>query len=453
MTTKPLPRDKEAEEQVLGALILDETRVPEAAERLTPDDFFFSSNQKLFDAIIHLSERGVGIDFVTLQQQLKDVGDLVQVGGPGELLRVSECVTTSARLQHHIGRVEAAAQLRKLILDCEATIRASYEARLDQDSLDSVLSEHERLALGSRRDSRFKIEALTPSRWAEAAERLLDPSSDDARLSTGFADLDEMFGGGFRPGQLIACGARPGAGKTSLVHNLAANIAWAHRNTAGAVVIFSLEMDEAEILERMICAEAGVDSRKLAMSDDEVDRLHKAQERLSSCRIIVDDTAGLTIGKLQARARQYAAKYDVKIVLIDYLQILTPDKKSESRQLEVASFALGAKSLARELRIPVFALAQLNRDVEKRGVPRPTLSDLKESGAIEQDSDAVLLLWRPHYYEALTRNGEWEDWKDRAELIVAKQRSGPTGKVKLLWDPTCTRFGSLGISKSATLEV
>ena len=454
---KILPHSRESEEQVLGALMLDPRRVSDAAVRLAPKDFFVSRHGHVFAALLELHTKGAPIDFVTVGQALKAAGKIVECGGTEELARLGTVVTTSAHLDHNLGTVANAAQLRLAIRTCNNTASAAADVRIDdREELEAFLGDFERDALDIRRQGHDQLRTIPPAEWEATRLRLLSPE-DEPRVPTGLADLDALLGGGFRPGQLVVCGARPSAGKSSLGLNIAANAAWHERDRGGRVLLATLEMTRTEVLERLLSAEAGVDTRALGApnrpSDEELDELVEAQARLAQSGVIIEDAAELTVGSLRARVRQASAEQSLALVVVDYLQLLHADGKRESRQVEIAEVSRGLKALAREARVPVFALAQLNREAEKRQVPRPSLGDFRESGAIEQDADVVLGLWRPDYYPELAKEAEWIQRAGQAELRVLKQRSGPTGSVWLSWDATCTRFGNAGPRPLASFEI
>jgi len=443
------PNSPEAEMSLLGALILDPKVVAEVIQTIRTGDVFYTpAHAAIYDAIVSNYDFHQSGDVVQLAESLKQSGALDAVGGAAYLIRLGESVPSTAAAPHYARIVADNARLRKLI---DAAGQMLYDAHhsgeFGPDGAREVFDKAERLI--------FEIAEQSQTNDAEHLKELLHRAleileSSEGRtitgVATGYPDLDEMTSG-LQPGELVIVAARPSMGKTAFALNLAEQVALAGEHGQRApVAFFSLEMSRQAVANRIMCARSGVDSqlvRTNRLNEEHYRKLIQACGDLSEAPIYIDDTPSMTILALRARARRLASQHGVKCIMIDYLQLLTsPGSARESRQVEVSSISRGIKALARELNVPVVCLAQLNRGSEQREGHRPRMSDLRESGSIEQDADVIALLHREEYYHQA--DPDWaEENPERvgaAELIIAKQRNGPTGTVNLIWDNKTTRF-------------
>ncbi len=440
---KTLPNSEEAERALLGALILDADRIPEVAEFVSADDFYVRRHQKLFAALFALSESGAPIDFVSVGEALKADDAFHEVGGAEYLIELAGGVTSSAHANYHANIVADTSTLRRLIHEATDLVTEAYDTRPDGESVKLLLDESEqRMFKISRREDGTGAEPITAA-IAETFKRIDAASSRGGALTgitTGFLDLDQLLCG-MNGGDLIILAARPSMGKTALALNIVEHAAMSRPeflDRPPSVLLFSLEMGRQQLVSRMLCTRARVDAHRLRsgrIPHEDRAELASAADELSRAKIFIDDTSGLTMMSLRSRARRIKAKHGLDLVVVDYLQLLT-FPRSESRQQEISNISRSLKGIARELEIPVVALAQLSRQVELRDPPRPQLADLRESGSIEQDADVVLLLYRPEYY-AKYRD---DDNIGLAEIICAKQRNGPTGTVNLQFFDSTMRF-------------
>jgi len=435
------PHNEEAEQALLGALLIEPHRIPEVAEFVERGDFFSKRHNAVYDALVALAERSAAIDLVSVGEALSAAGTLQEVGGRAYLVELSNCVTSAAHARHHARIVAETASLRGLIREASEILGEAYETRPDGDDVKKLLDLAEtrihRVAGG-----RDKGGAAPIGTAIEEAFRRIDSSSHRSGLTglpTGYYELDSLLCG-LNAGELIVLAARPSMGKTALALNILDHAAlhppdWLGR--APVVLFFSLEMGQQSIVRRMLCSRGRVDAHKLRtgkIPDQDYAKLAEAAGELSAARIFLDDSPGLTVMSMRGRARRLKAKQGgLDLIVVDYLQLMSPPR-AENRQQEVSQISRALKDLSRELDVPVVALSQLSRAVELRDDKRPQLSDLRESGSIEQDADVVLLLFRPDYYEATEEN------RGVAELICAKQRNGPTGTVRLQFAPAWMRF-------------
>lgn len=436
------PANRDAERAVLGALLRNPDRIPEAAELLEPEDFFDRRNGFVFGALRSLSERSAPVDLVAVAESLRAAGHFTAVGGAPTLIDLRECVTSSALLAFHLRIVAETATVRKLITETTEIAAKAYETRPDGDAVRDLLDESEEriFRIASTKDVRT---AEPISRAIVETFRQLDSRTGDGGLTgltTGYYDLDDMLSG-LNKGELIIVAARPSMGKTAFALNLIENAAmsrpdWLEQQPS--VLMFSLEMGCASLTSRMLCSRARVPAyllRSGRLQGDLRHSLSEAADDLSRTRISIDDTPGLSMMSLRSRARRMKAAGGLDMVVVDYLQLLTYPR-SENRLQEISNISRSLKELSRELEIPVIALAQLSRAVESRDPPRPQLSDLRESGSIEQDADVVMMLYRPEYYAKYRT----EENQGMAEVIIAKHRNGATGDVKLHFFPEHMRF-------------
>ncbi len=435
------PHNDEAERALLGGLLLEPQRVPEIAEFVREGDFFSPRHDAVFAALLALAERSQPIDYVSVGEALNAAGKLQQVGGRAYLVELTNTVTSAAHARHHARIVRETAMLRRLIAESSAIVSEAFETRVDGESVQKLLdmSEDRIFRIAGERDTGGP-ESI--SKAVEETFKRIDSASHRAGLTglpSGFYELDEMLCG-FNPGDLVIIAARPSMGKTAFVLNVMDHAAshppeWLERQPS--ILFFSLEMGQQSIVRRLLCARGRVDAHKLRtgkIPSEDYSALAQAAGELAATKLFIDDSPGLSVMALRSRARRLKQTHGLDMVVVDYLQLMS-HPKSESRQIEISNISRSLKELARELEIPVVALSQLSRQVESRDDKRPLLSDLRESGSIEQDADVVMLLHRPEYYFR-----DREDLKGLAEIIVAKQRNGPTGEVKLNFFGSIMRF-------------
>ena len=432
------PHSTEAEISVLGAMLQDQNAILQAVEQLKPEDFYLAEHQEIFSAMVKLSQGDhAPVDLTTLDAELSRRGSLEGVGGDAYLMKVLGAVPTAANVKAYIDLVLEKSTLRKLIAAAREISKNCYE---QQTPVQELLISAEK-SIFDIAMNRSEGEALKP-----LSEVLLNTYDEIAELSrlkgeisgvpTGFVDLDSLLTG-LHGGEMIVVGARPSMGKTSFAMNLAS---YASLNKGKSVAVFTLEMPREQIAMRMLCSDAKVDMqrvRKGTLSDADWTRLAASLAPMAEARMFIDDTAGITPGQLRSRCRRLQMDRGLDLVVVDYLGLMRADSRVESRQLEVSEISRQLKAIALELKIPVVACAQLSRANRDRIDKRPLLSDLRDSGSIEQDADVVMFLHREEYY-----NKDTED-KNIGEVIVAKQRSGPLGTVKLAWLSEYTTFANL----------
>ena len=435
---RALPNSTEAEISVLGAMLQDSTAVLRAAEQLVPEDFYHPEHKEIFTVMADMNRRQTAIDLVTVQTELSNKGSLDGVGGIKYLMKIIRDVPTTANVQEYINIVREKSTLRKLIAASQGIMKDCYGQNKE---LQEVLSSAEKSIFDIVMNRQGGEELRPVGEALEVAyqkiEELAKLKGELAGVPTGFIDLDSMLTG-LHPGELIIVGARPAMGKTSFAMNIAEHAAL---NKGKTTAIFTLEMPREQIAMRMLCSDARVDMqrvRKGTLHDDDWIRLAKTLGPLSASHIYIDDTAGLSPTQLRSRCRRLmmdTGKLD--LVVIDYLGLMRSDGRAESRNMEVSEISRALKAIALELKIPIVACAQLSRANKDRIDKRPVLSDLRDSGSIEQDADVVMFLHREEYY-----NKDTED-KNIGEVIVSKQRSGPLGTVKLAWLSEFTTFANL----------
>ncbi|MDN5331426.1 MAG: replicative helicase [Tepidanaerobacteraceae bacterium] len=435
-TPKVPPHSVEAEQSVLGSMLLSKEAIYVALERLKSDDFYVEAHRAIFDIIAELHENREPVDLITVTETLRNRKMLESVGGVTYLTTLTEVVPTPANIAQYCKIVEEKALLRRLLEATAKILSMAYEPR---DDVEELLDEAERrifsIVQKRRVDNFHHIKDVLLATF-ERIEQLYNSKGGITGVPTGFPDLDAMTSG-LQPSDLILVAARPSMGKTAFALNIAQNAAIRHRIP---VAIFSLEMSKEQLVQRMLCAESNVDSHKLRtgrLEEDDWPRLARAMGPLSEAPIYIDDTPGITCLEIRAKARRLKAEKGLGLVVIDYLQLIAGRGQSENRQQEISEISRSLKALARELNVPVLALSQLSRAPDVRSDHRPVLSDLRESGSQEQDSDLVAFLYREDYYNPNT------DRKNIAEVIIAKQRNGPTGKVELLWLSQYTKFVSI----------
>ena len=434
------PQAVEVEQAVLGAMLLDQRAVGRAIELLDERYFYHAAHGVIFQAIIALYERNEAVDQLTLGEELKKMGKLEEVGGVVYLATLASEVATAANVDHHARIVFEKGLSRALIETATQITERAFEERSDaQELLD--WSEQRIFALSERQLTQgFEgIETVLHEAF-EHIERAHNRVSSVSGVDTGYADLNDMTSG-FQAGDFVIMAARPSVGKTALALCLARNAAI---ETGTGVAIFSLEMSKQQVAQRLLCIETRMDLHKLRtgrLREDDWLHLTRNVGRLAQAPIYIDDTPGITVLEARAKARRLMRERGVGMVIIDYLQLMSTREQVYSREQEVSSISRGLKGLAKELNIPVLALSQLSRAPEARTDRRPQLSDLRDSGSLEQDSDVVMFIYRPDLYGIKT--GEGASLEGVAEIIVGKQRNGPTGSVNMMWNAHCASFENL----------
>ena len=443
MTEKIMPQAIEIEQCVLGAMFLSDQAVKKCVENLTPDVFFLDAHRKIFEVMQNLSEQNIMIDAPLVIAELEKRGILDSVGGTEYLTVILNSVISSSNIDEHIKIVNEKAILRRLIDVSSSIIDNAYDG---DNELSDVLENAETKILNvvkTRKGSEFKSIQDVLNRTVEQINRIVDNKGEITGLSTGFTDLDKLTTG-FHPHELIIIAARPAMGKTAFALNLATNIA---QSTTKTVALFNMEMGAEQLAMRMIAAEGELDQGKLKRGEldkNDFNKIDEAVARLGNTNLVIDDTSGMTIGEIKAKCRRLASSENgLGIVIIDYLTLIMGSTKYQgNRQQEVSEISRSLKTMAMELDIPVVALAQLSRNVEQRDDKRPMLSDLRESGSIEQDADIVAFLYRDDYYQLKKGQEETSDIS-QSEFIVAKHRSGPTDTINLLFKRNISKFVSI----------
>ncbi len=438
MMEKMPPQSLEAEKAVLGGILLEPEAATKAIEIILPEAFYRPAHERIFRAMVSLFTRHEPIDLMTLSDELGRAGDLDAVGGIPAVTELADSVPTAANIEYYAKIVLEKYLLRQLIHASSAIARECYRA---ETSAGDILDEAEQkiFRVSELRVSHgfLHIKDVLKERFEEI-QRIHESRESVTGLSTGFIDLDK-YTAGMHPSDLVIVAGRPSMGKTSFALNIAQHVGLEEKKP---VAIFSLEMSKELLVQRLLCAEAQVDAQKVRRgftSAKDIERLTNAAGLLSESLIFIDDTPAITTLDMRARARRLKAEYDLSLIVVDYLQLARASEKSDNRQQEISSISRSMKALAKELNVPVIALSQLSRAVEARGGDkRPMLSDLRESGAIEQDADLVLFLYRPEFYDP----GDPEK-EGKAELIIGKQRNGPTGTVDLIFEKQFTRFRSM----------
>lgn len=430
------PQNIEAEQSVLGAILLDNHALNRALEIISAPDFYKEAHRRIFNAILDLYERGESVDLITLTDRLNQRGELDHVGGAAYLTFLVNQVPTAANVGHHSRIIREKALLRNLIqVSTELVSRGMEEHGRADELLD--LAEQQIFGISERRirPSFVPIKDVVKESF-EVIEARYERKEKVTGLPTGFTDLDDLTAG-FHPGDLVVVAGRPSMGKTAFSLCVAQHIG-VHRSEP--VGIFSLEMSREQLVLRMLCSEAWIDGNKLRsgyLSHEDWPRLTAAAGRLTESPIYIDDTAALSILEMRAKARRLKAERGLSLMIVDYLQLAHGRGEEHSREQEISSISRSLKALAKELSIPIIAISQLSRAVESRVDKRPMLSDLRESGAIEQDADVVIFLYRDEVYN------ERSEEKGVAEVLVRKQRNGPVGNVRLKFFDKYTRFENL----------
>lgn len=427
------PNDQEAEQAVLGSMFFGTEAISLAYESLKPDDFYRADNKAVFEAMIELFLKNIPVDLITLKDNLDSKGLTAQIGGKEYILVLASSVSTSANLEHYIKIMQKKATLRKLI-DAAGTIsKESYEGSKELEEIIDIAEKSIFDIVQNQDTGDFSHihEVLVES--VDKIEEIYLNKGNVSGIPTGFADFDNKTAG-LQPSDLILIAARPSMGKTAFALNIAQNVAV---RKGYSTAVFSLEMSKAQLVTRLLCAESMIDSHKLRTGELDVtdwEKLADAIGPLSAAPIYIDDTPGISVGELRAKCRRLKMEKGLDLIIIDYLQLMSGTKKNESRQQEISEISRSLKAIAREMQAPVIALSQLSRACESRTDHRPMLSDLRESGAIEQDADLVAFLYRDEYYHPDSEK------KGQAEVIIAKQRNGPTGTVDLMYLGSQTKF-------------
>ncbi len=433
---KVLPHNGEAEQSVIGSMIMDKDAISAAAEFVSGEDFYEQRFGVLFDAILELYNEGKPVDLITLQNKLKEKEVPEELSSLEFFRDIIASVPTSANVRYYAGIVKEKSTLRQLI---KVTESISNECYLDKEKLENILEDSEKKMfdiLQKRNTGDFVGIRDIVFQSLESIEAAARNKGSVTGVATGFYDLDYKTAG-LQPSDLILIAARPSMGKTAFVLNIAEHVVLKGNVTTA---IFSLEMSKDQLVKRIMSMHSKVNSQSIRtgeLSDEDWIKLVESAREIGNSNLIIDDTSSISIGELRSKCRKFKLEHNLGLVIIDYLQLMTGSKKNESRQQEISEISRSLKGIARELNVPVIALSQLSRAVEQRPDKRPMLSDLRESGAIEQDADIVMFIYRDDYY-----NHDSEE-AGISEIIIGKQRNGPTGTVKLAWQSQYTKFANL----------
>lgn len=432
-----MPHSLDAEKSVIGSMLTSKDAIVEAAGMLTPEDFYAKQYGILFKAIIELDTKGNNVDFITLKNYISQMSDVPESVSSMEYVKeILETSYTASYVAQYCEIVKGKSLMRKLITLNDDMSNTCYEGKED---VDTILEETEKRVFDlvqNRNTSDFVPIEDVVIKAIEQIRMTAKVKGNVTGIASGFIDLDRMTAG-FQPSDLVLIAARPSMGKTAFVLNVADYVCF-HSNKSA--VVFSLEMSKGQLVNRLLAQEAKIDAQHIrtgSLDDKEWIALMEGANVIAKSNLIIDDTPSISIGELRSKCRKYKHDFGLDIIIIDYLQLMTGGGKTDSRQQEISDISRALKALARELNVPVVALSQLSRAVEKREDHRPVLSDLRESGAIEQDADVVMFLYRDDYYNHET------DKKDIAEVIIAKQRNGPIGTVELAWLREFTKFANL----------
>lgn len=439
------PQNIEAEQCVLSAMLLDREAIVKATEILTSGDFYREAHRVIFNAMLELYNKNEAVDMVTVTEILRRDNKLEDIGGIAYITGLANAVPTAANVKYHAEIVSEKSVLRQLVRVSTEIATMGYEANDDVGVL--LDTAESRILEISNRKKKAEFTPISDVLMdsVQNLEKLLNNKGGLTGLPTGFIDLDKLTSG-LQPSDFIILAARPSMGKTALALNIVQNVALrAHKRIGGeprSVAFFSLEMSKEQLVSRMLCAEASIDSQRLRvgeLGDNDWDALWTACDAMSKAKIYIDDTAGITAMEMRSRARRLKAEHGLDLIVVDYLQLMQGSGKrsgSSDRQQEVSEISRSLKALARELNVPVISLSQLSRSVESRNIKRPMLSDLRESGSLEQDADIVAFLYREDYYDKETEN-------KHTELIIAKHRNGPVDTVNLFFHKQYTKFADM----------
>lgn len=430
------PQNVEAEQAVLGAMLLSHDAVIVAMEKLQPRDFYCDAHRIIFEAMEHLHRENKEIDVITLPEELNRMKKMDDVGGVGYVLNLPNMVGTASNAEYYANIVVEKALSRNLISTCTELATEAYDG---EKKTEDLLDDAERRILqlsDTKNRGDFASVGTVVEATLDKITKLYENKAGLTGLPTGFRDLDRMTSG-LQPSDLILVAARPSMGKTAFTLNIAQNVGVRQHKT---VAFFSLEMSQEQLVQRLLCQIAHIDSQKLRTgqlnSDEEWTRLTDACDKLYESPIYIDDTPGISVAEMRSKARRLKSEHGLDLIIVDYLQLMQ-GRNAESRQQEISEISRSLKALARELKVPLIALSQLSRSVESRQDKRPMLSDLRESGALEQDADIVSFLYREDYYDKETEN------QHITEVILAKHRNGPVGSVKLYFKNEFTLFLNL----------
>ena len=428
------PHSIEAEQSVVGAILMDRDAITVAAEIICGDDFYQMAYGVIFDSVVELFNEGKPVDLITLQNRLREKAVPEEISSLEFVRDLVTAVPTSANVKYYAEIVSEKATLRRLIKMNEAIADECYQG---QEPLEVILERTEKqvfeLVQNRGGNGEYVPIKQVVLNALEKIEKASKSKGTVTGIPTGFIDLDYKTSG-LQPSDLILVAARPSMGKTAFVLNIAQHVAFKQNRT---VAIFSLEMSKEQLVNRLLAMESHVDSQNMRtgnLKDEDWTKLVEGADIIGKSNLIIDDTPGISIAEMRSKCRKYKLEHNLGIIMIDYLQLMSGSGKSDSRQQEISDISRSLKALARELNVPVIALSQLSRAVEQRPDHRPMLSDLRESGAIEQDADVVMFIYRDDYYHKDTEK------KDIAEIIIAKQRNGPIGTVELVWLPRYTQF-------------
>ena len=439
------PQNLEAEMCVLGSMLIEEHAIADAIELLDSSCFYNEKNSRVFDCILKLYADNKAIDIVTLIEELKKTEDLDKLGGPSYITSLVAQVPTAANIKHYANIVKEKSILRNLIYTATNIITESYEP---QGDVAKILDKAEQtiFEIASKKvDTNFAPIKDVIKNSIETIDMLYQKKAHVTGIGTGFSDFDSLTAG-LHPSDLIIFAGRPSMGKSAFMASIAEHVGVIEKTP---LVIFSLEMSKEQLVQRMLCSHARVNAHNVRtgfLSQTDWPRLTNAAGKLSEAPIFIDDTAGLSVLELRAKARRLKSQYNIQLIIVDYLQLMQGLPRSENRQQEISEISRSLKALARELSVPLIAVSQLSRAVEARQDHRPQLSDLRESGAIEQDADLVGLLLREEYYSPTEEN------RGITEVIIAKQRNGPVGTIKLTFIKEYARFESLAMVGEEVIE-
>ena len=443
MANREYPHDIEAERSLLGSMLISKDKCIDILNKTVEDDFYDDSHQAIFKAMAAINEEGTPVDVTTVTSYLMDHSQLDKIGGVDYLLRLSESVPTVAHSEYYLKILHNKATLRRIIRE---TTQIAENAYGDVENIDAFIDETEKTILkvtqdrsaGEFRDIRGVIKSVT-----DRLNLLQKIDGNISGVKSGFRDLDKITSG-FQKGDLIILAARPAMGKTAFALNLAHNAAY---KAEEPVAIFSLEMPAEQLVQRVICSMGGIEGSSMRTGEilkTNANKYYAAAERVSKCNMYIDDSPGIKINDIVAKSRKLKSEHGLRMIVIDYLQLITTaSKNKENRQQEVSEISRTLKALARELEVPVISLSQLSRSVEQRPNKRPMMSDLRESGAIEQDADIVAFLYRDDYYRKEGEEPENAIEDNTIEVILEKNRAGARGTVKLLFQKEYNKFSSI----------
>ncbi len=438
------PQSLEAEMSILGGILIDNDAINRVLEMLTPEDFYRESHRKIFQAMMKLSDMREPCDFITMTDMLKKAGELDEIGGAAYLATLVDYVPTAANISYYCKMVKEKSTNRKLISVATEIVSRGYDEQADvEDMLDKAQKEIYEISENKSRPQYVPVQSVLKEAFT-ILKNLHDQKEHVTGVPTGYVDLDHKTAG-FQPGNLIIVAARPAMGKTTLALNIA-QYASAESKKKVPCVIFSLEMGKEELVMRFLASIARVDFGRMRtghFQDSDWPRLTKAAGILHDAKIFIDDSPSITVLELRSKARRLKSEHDIGLIIVDYLQLMKGSSNPESRQQEISEISRSLKALAKELNVPVVALSQLNRELEKRADKRPMMSDLRESGAIEQDADIIMFVYRESVYCEDCRKPDVTCSKGHernAELIIGKQRNGALGTIELTFVGEHTRF-------------